>query len=103
VTGDKPRRIKTLEFGDADAPRPARERILNAAFATFTERGYGGSSTLEIATRAKVSKRELYALFGDKRAMVIACIAGPRICPTPAIALPSPLCWPPSAPTCCTS
>ena len=55
---------------------PARERILRAAFAVFTERGYVGSSTLEIATRAKVSKRELYALFGSKRSMLVACIAG---------------------------
>jgi AcrR family transcriptional regulator len=29
---------------------------------------------LEIATRARVSKRELYALFGNKEAMLVACI-----------------------------
>jgi Bacterial regulatory proteins, tetR family len=33
-----------------------RERILSAAFGAFMERGYSGASTLEIATRAKVSK-----------------------------------------------
>ncbi len=38
------------------------------------ERGYSGASTLEIATRAKVSKRELYALVGSKQDMLIACI-----------------------------
>src|SRR5262249_59838052 len=32
------------------------------------------ASTLEIATRAKVSKRDLYALFGSKHAMLTACI-----------------------------
>lgn len=52
-----------------------RARILNAAFAAFAERGYRGASTLEIATRAKVSKRELYALFGSKQAMLRAGIA----------------------------
>ena len=52
-----------------------RERILSAAFAAFMERGYSGASTLEIATRAKVSKRELYALVGSKQDMLVACIA----------------------------
>jgi len=47
-----------------------RDRILGAAFAAFMERGYAGTSTLEIATRAKVSKRELYALFSNKEAML---------------------------------
>ena len=51
-----------------------RGRILEAAFAAFTESGYAASSTLEIATRARVSKRELYALVGNKQAMLIACI-----------------------------
>jgi AcrR family transcriptional regulator len=53
----------------------ARARILDAAFAAFTERGYAATSTLEIATRARVSKRELYALVGNKQAMLVACIA----------------------------
>lgn len=53
----------------------ARERILDAAFAAFMERGYAATSTLEIATRARVSKRELYVLIGDKQAMLIACIS----------------------------
>jgi AcrR family transcriptional regulator len=39
------------------------------------QRGYSGASTLEIATRAKVSKRELYALVGSKQDMLVACIA----------------------------
>jgi AcrR family transcriptional regulator len=51
-----------------------RLRILDAAFATFTEHGYSEASTLEIATRAKVSKRELYALVGTKHDMLVACI-----------------------------
>ena len=51
-----------------------RERILTAAFAAFQERGYAATSTLEIATRARVSKRELYALVGNKQKMLIAAI-----------------------------
>jgi AcrR family transcriptional regulator len=51
-----------------------RERVLKAAFALFRERGFAGTSTLEIATQAKVSKRDLYALFDDKQAMLTACI-----------------------------
>jgi AcrR family transcriptional regulator len=53
----------------------ARERILEAAFAAFMENGYAAASTLEIATRARVSKRELYALVGNKREMLIAGIS----------------------------
>src|SRR5215472_8789498 len=50
-----------------------RDRILEAAFAAFMESGYATTSMLEIATRARVSKRELYALVGNKQEMLIAC------------------------------
>src|SRR5215468_5755577 len=59
------------EGGDETA---VRERILKAAFAAFKKNGYATTSTLEIATRARVSKRELYALVGNKQEMLIACI-----------------------------
>jgi len=51
-----------------------RKRILGAAFKSFVEKGYAGASTLEIATRAKVSKRDLYASVGNKQAMLVAGI-----------------------------
>lgn len=51
-----------------------RNRILGAALSAFMEGGFAQTSTLEIATRARVSKRELYALFGNKEAMLVACI-----------------------------
>ncbi|HEY2226657.1 MAG TPA: TetR/AcrR family transcriptional regulator C-terminal domain-containing protein [Xanthobacteraceae bacterium] len=51
---------------DAAAATPLRERVLHAAFSAFMEKGYAGTSTLEIATRAKVSKRELYQVCADK-------------------------------------
>jgi AcrR family transcriptional regulator len=53
---------------------PARARILDAAFGAFSESGYAATSTLKIATRARVSKRELYALVGNKQQMLVACI-----------------------------
>ena len=53
---------------------PPRRRILDAAFSAFMERGFAQTSTLEIATRARVSKRELYALVGSKQEMLAACI-----------------------------
>jgi AcrR family transcriptional regulator len=52
----------------------ARGRILDAAFSLFMEHGYAATSTLEIATRARVSKRELYAQVGSKQEMLAACI-----------------------------
>jgi len=52
-----------------------RRRILDAAFAAFMKNGYAQASTLEIATRARVSKRELYSLVGNKQEMLIACIS----------------------------
>jgi AcrR family transcriptional regulator len=51
-----------------------RQRILEAAFSVFMERGFAEASTLEIATRARASKRELYAHFANKQEMLAACI-----------------------------
>jgi len=58
-----------------DEDAEVRTRILDAAFEAFMRNGYAASSTLEIATRARVSKRELYALVGNKQAMLAACIS----------------------------
>jgi len=52
-----------------------RQRILEAAFKAFMKSGYAAASTLEIASRARVSKRELYSLVGTKQQMLIACVA----------------------------
>ena len=59
---------------DSGEGTAVRGRILEAAFAAFVKNGYAATSTLEIATRARVSKRELYALVGNKQEMLIACI-----------------------------
>jgi len=66
-------RSKRREKGGEEAE--VRSRILEAAFAAFMKNGYTAASTLEIATRARVSKRELYALVGNKQKMLIACIS----------------------------
>jgi AcrR family transcriptional regulator len=51
-----------------------RARVLEGAFAAFRKHGFAGASTLEIATRARVSKRDLYALFDNKFAILVASI-----------------------------
>jgi AcrR family transcriptional regulator len=57
-------------------PSSPVSRILGAAFEAFAEEGYAGVSTLDIATRAKISKRDLYANFGSKHEVLVACIKG---------------------------
>ncbi len=52
-----------------------RERIMHAAFSLFMERGYDATSTLAIASRARVSKRDIYALFPHKRDILAVAIA----------------------------
>ena len=63
---------RRAERGDEAA---VRGRILEAAFASFRRKGYAATSTLEIATRAHVSKRDVYALVGAKPEMLIACVS----------------------------
>jgi AcrR family transcriptional regulator len=52
-----------------------RQRVLGAAFATFLEKGYARTSMLDIASRAKISKRDLYAMCSGKPAMLREVIA----------------------------
>jgi AcrR family transcriptional regulator len=54
---------------------PLRDRIIGAAFRAFISKGYFETSMLEIATLAKLSKRDLYAEFRSKDAVLLACIA----------------------------
>jgi AcrR family transcriptional regulator len=67
----KPADWKTTPIDDQP---PRRRAILAAAFEVLMDKGYAGASTLDIATRAKVSKRELYAEFGSKRGILEAMI-----------------------------
>lgn len=51
-----------------------RQAILSAAGAVFFERGFEAATTLEIASRARTSKRALYELFGSKEQLLDALI-----------------------------
>ena len=65
---------KSVTSDRSSSENPMQERILGAAFRAFTQDGYAGTSTLDIATRAKISKRDLYANFSSKHAVLVACI-----------------------------
>jgi AcrR family transcriptional regulator len=65
---------KSVTPDRSSAETPMQERILGAAFKSFIEDGYADTSTLDIARRAKVSKRDLYTNFGSKHAVLVACI-----------------------------
>jgi AcrR family transcriptional regulator len=58
-----------------DKEHSRRERILDAALALFRERGFARTQTLDIAHQARLSKREVYALFESKDAILAACIS----------------------------
>jgi AcrR family transcriptional regulator len=69
---------KNKRQSSLSTPQPAsnsiRERVLPAAFTLFREHGFSSTSMLDIVTRARVSKRDLYALFKNKHAVLAACI-----------------------------
>lgn len=52
-----------------------RQQLLDAAAAVFTERGYAGATTKEIARRAGVSEGTIYRHFADKRELFGAVFA----------------------------
>ena len=59
--------------------RAERERqILDAAVAVFGERGYQAASMDMVAERVGVTKPVLYAHFGSKEGLLLACIARAR-------------------------
>ena len=54
--------------------RATRGRVLDAARALFTERGYVATTIDAIAARADVSPETIYATFGTKRAVLSALV-----------------------------
>ncbi|HYP82705.1 TetR/AcrR family transcriptional regulator [Variovorax sp.] len=52
-------------------PARTRARILKAAIAEFSAKGYSGARTVQIATRAKSNIRMLYHYFGGKDALYV--------------------------------
>jgi AcrR family transcriptional regulator len=83
--------MPAMNESQTPAERPdQRERILRAAFETFMEHGYANASTIEIARRAQVSKRDLYAQFHSKQGMLEACVANRAERMREPLALPVP-------------
>ncbi len=70
-------KVKAGRRAPPEAPRrrapaagdPRRSAMLLAAYGAFVEHGVAGATTDEIARRARVSKREIYGLFGSKEAL----------------------------------
>ncbi len=66
---------KKSERTRADAAVEARRAaVLAAAGDAFLSKGYAATTTLEIARRARTSKRALYQLFAGKRAILDAIV-----------------------------
>ncbi|MBT3370015.1 MAG: TetR family transcriptional regulator [Rhodospirillaceae bacterium] len=55
-------------------PQAAKERILQAALAEFSEKGLGGARVDHIAARAGANKRMLYHYFGNKDDLFLAVL-----------------------------
>ena len=73
-----------------DAEPTRRQRILRAAMGLFVARGYAGTSTLAIASAARVSKRDLYAEFAGKREILAACVQSRSLAMTARLDAPVP-------------
>ncbi len=56
------------------ADDPKRARILMAAGEVMRAKGYAGMTTLEVAQAAGISKRDLYARFANKDALIAALV-----------------------------
>lgn len=52
-----------------------RQRVMEAALATFVDKGFAATSTLDIASHAKVSKRDLYLVAASKTELLRQAIA----------------------------
>lgn len=55
-------------------PARTRARILKAAIAEFSAKGYSGARTVQIASRAKSNIRMLYHYFGGKDALYVCVL-----------------------------
>src|SRR5258708_7775647 len=71
----KPKRHSPLSHSQSKHVSSAiRERTQGAVY-LFRENGFSSTSMLVIVNRARVSKRDLYALFNNKHAVLAACIS----------------------------
>lgn len=67
-----------LEAPVAEEESPTRRKILAAAVEAFAEQGYRGAVTREIAARAGVAEKTLFAHYGSKAALFAAAM-GPGL------------------------
>ena len=58
----------------ADERRRRETEIITAALGVFLRSGYGGSTVDELAAEAQVTKRTLYAYYGDKAGLFTAMV-----------------------------
>jgi AcrR family transcriptional regulator len=54
---------------------PLRQRVMDAAFAIFLDKGFAATSTLDIASRANISKRDLYQVAAGKSELLRQAMA----------------------------
>jgi AcrR family transcriptional regulator len=60
--------------GTSDARSETQRRILDAALGVFAERGFEGATTAQIASRAGVAEKTLFANFGSKERLYQATL-----------------------------
>ncbi|EST11349.1 TetR/AcrR family transcriptional regulator [Sporolactobacillus laevolacticus] len=51
-----------------------KRRIMDAAYRTFTKKGYFSTSTADIAKEADLSVGSIYAYFADKKDILLSCM-----------------------------
>jgi AcrR family transcriptional regulator len=61
-----------MPFDSPQPPAPARQRVLDAALALFSERGYFNTAVPDIVKRSGVSTGSIYHHFGDKQGIARA-------------------------------
>jgi len=77
---EQPRRATPVKNGrkrgrpTADERRAREAEVLASALGAFLRSGYGGCTLDELAAAARVTKRTLYAYFGDKAALFAAMV-----------------------------
>jgi AcrR family transcriptional regulator len=54
---------------------PLRQRVMDAALAAFMDKGFAGTSTLDIASRANISKRDLDLVAASKSELLRQAVA----------------------------
>ena len=65
----------TTKAREHGGPSETRDRIIGAALEVFAEKGFSGSTTKEIARRAKVNEVTIFRQFRSKRALFGAVVA----------------------------